>query len=62
MALAAASAKDKPAQDGDVFPPGEGVIAVTAVRARGYETFFLRKADEEDVQEAAEGESEQERE
>lgn len=61
-ALAAAAAKDKPAQEGDVFPPGEDVIAMAAVGARGCEAFFFREADENDVEEAAEGESEQERE
>lgn len=60
VALAAASAKYEPTQEGQVFPPGEGVVAVAAVGARGGEALFLGKADQEDVEEAAAGEPEEE--
>lgn len=59
VALAAAAKKNKPAQEGDIFPPGEGVIAMAAVGARGGEAFFFREADEQNVEKTAEGESEQ---
>ena len=60
MALAAAAAENHPAQEGEVFPPGEEVIAVAAVRARLDDVFAFGKASQDDFEEAAEGEAEKE--
>ena len=59
FAVAAAATKDEPAQDGDVFPTCEGVVAVAAVGSRRGDAFVFGVAGEDDVEEAAEGETEQ---
>jgi hypothetical protein len=57
--MAAAATEQDPAQQRNVFPPGEGVIAFSAMRARRYEAFVLREAGQEDVEKAAECDSEE---
>ena len=57
--MAAAPSEDDPAQEGQIFPPGEGVAAVAAVGARRYDAFVLRKPRQDDVEEAAEGQAQQ---
>jgi hypothetical protein len=59
VAGAAAAAEDNPAQDREVFPPGEDVAAIAAVRAGRDDAFALGEAGDNDVKEAAEDESEE---
>jgi len=58
LARAAAATKDDPTEDGQIFPPGEGVFAVAAVGAGCDDAFALGEAGEKDVEEAAEGQAE----
>jgi hypothetical protein len=59
LAGAAAAAEENPTEQGQVFPPGEGVFAVAAMGAWRDDAFAFRKTGEEDVEEAAEGEAQQ---
>jgi len=59
MAAAAAVAEENPAQEGEVFPPGERVSAASAVGAGESDVFSLWEPGEADVEEAAEGEAEE---
>ena len=52
---AAAAAEENPTEERNVFPPRQDVFAVAAVGAGRDDAFALRKAREEDVEEAAEG-------
>jgi len=52
---AAAAAEENPTKERNVFPPRQDVFAVAAVGAGRDDAFALRKAREEDVEEAAEG-------
>src|ERR1700761_2146900 len=58
-ALAAAAAQEKPTEQRQIFPPGEGVVAGSAVRAGGSDVLALRHAGKDDVEKAAEGEAEE---
>ncbi len=58
VALAAAATEEEEAEEGDVFPPGEGVGAGAAVGGGESEVFGVGPAGAENVEEAAEGESE----
>lgn len=58
-ALAAAAAQQEPAQDRNILPTGEDVVAAAAVGAGRDDALFLRKTLKDDVEEAAEGEAEQ---
>ncbi len=57
VAAAAAAAEEDPAEQGDVFEPGQGVGAVAAVGAGVGEAFVFGKAADDDVEEAAEAEA-----
>jgi len=57
--LAAAAAEGDPTEEGQVFPPGEGVIAVAAVGAGRDDAFALGEAGDEHVEEAAEGQTQE---
>lgn len=59
VTLAAAAAEDEPAQEGQVFPPGQGVGAAAAVGAGCGDAFAMGPAGDYDVEEAAEGEAEE---
>jgi hypothetical protein len=62
LARAAAATENDPTEEGEIFPPGEDVIAVAAVGARRDDALFLWKSGQEDVEEAAKGEAEEGRE
>ena len=58
-ALAAASAQQNPAQNRQIFPPGEDMVAMAAVGAGMDDAFVFRKARQNDVKKAAEGQPEE---
>jgi hypothetical protein len=58
--VAAASAEEDPAEQRDVVIPGDGVLAVRAVRARLAEAQVLWQARDADVEKTSEEQAEEE--
>jgi hypothetical protein len=56
---AAAPAQENPTEERQILPPRQSVVAVATVRARRDYAFVFRESGQEDIQEAAEGETEQ---
>jgi hypothetical protein len=59
VAGAAAAAQQNPTEEREILPPGQGVIAVAAVGARGDDALVFGKAYQHDVEKAAEGQAKQ---
>lgn len=59
VAVLATASQDEPTQEGSIFPPGERVFAIAAVRAGADDAFSIGPTAQADVEKAAKGEAQE---